>query len=83
MPFAGRTLEHESTVSVLPADFQPPPSGTTVSHIELSPAGGYAFVGNRVGVGVDGSCGDAVEGNVEGAISVPTPPIPLGFPAAA
>ena len=67
-------LRHRGTASVLPADFVPPASGTTVSHVELSACGGYAFVGNRIGVGVDGACA----GCVEGAISVVKLPADAG-----
>lgn len=33
-----------------------------MSHVELSPCGRWAYVGNRVGVGVDGACANCVEG---------------------
>ena len=32
--------------------------------MELSPCGRWAYVGNRVGVGVDGACADCVEGSI-------------------
>ena len=37
------TLELLATTSVLGEDFVAPESGTTVSHVELSPCGGFAF----------------------------------------
>ena len=35
-----------------------------VAHVELSPCGRWAYVGNRVGVGVDGACANCVEGSI-------------------
>ena len=56
------------SLSVLPAAYAGPP--TTAAHIELSNCGKFAFVGNRVGVDLDGSCSAAVEGGTEGSVSV-------------
>jgi 6-phosphogluconolactonase len=53
------TLKLLETRSVLPDSFIPPAAGTTVAHVELSPCGKWAYVGNRVGVGVDGACAGA------------------------
>jgi 6-phosphogluconolactonase len=52
--------EPVATASLLPATHDGTPS--TASHIELSPCGQYAYVGNRVGVPLNGACADCAEG---------------------
>ena len=54
-PATGSLGEIASVTSLLPEGYDGPP--TTASHVELSPCGGFAYVGNRVGVDLDGvSC---------------------------
>jgi len=48
--------------SLLPDGYDGPP--TTASHIELSPCGRFAYVGNRIGVALDGACANAAEGAI-------------------
>ena len=51
-PGTGSLGEIASVTSLLPEGYDGPP--TTASHVELSPCGGFAYVGNRVGVDLDG-----------------------------
>ena len=51
-PATGSLGEIASVTSLLPEGYDGPP--TTASHVELSPCGGFAYVGNRVGVDLDG-----------------------------
>lgn len=55
-PATGRLGAVVASASILPEGFSTP---TTASHVELSPCGRVAYVGNRVGVGHDGGCADA------------------------
>ena len=54
----------DAVVSVLPEKYDGPP--TTASHVELSPdgSGRFAYVGNRVGVDVDGGSAKCAEGAI-------------------
>jgi 6-phosphogluconolactonase (cycloisomerase 2 family) len=49
-----RRLVFGGSGSLVPDGYEAPGTGTTVSHVELSPLGQYAFVGNRIGVGIGG-----------------------------
>lgn len=51
-----------ASASILPPGYDGP--DTTASHVELSPCGGYAYVGNRVGVPLHGGCEEAAEGSI-------------------
>lgn len=70
-----RRLVFRGSGSLVPDGYEAPGTGTTVSHVELSPSGKFAFVGNRIGVGIGGDLpADMISGpgevGMEGRISV-------------
>jgi len=61
-PATGKFGAIAASTSLLPDGYDGP--ATTASHIELSSDGQFAFVGNRVGVPLNGACKDCVEGTI-------------------
>jgi len=61
-PDTGSLSPVAATLSLQPPGYDGP--ATTASHIDLSSCGQFAFVGNRMGVGLDGGCKDCTEGTI-------------------
>ena len=79
-PATGKLGAVVASASILPERYETP---TTASHVELSPCGRVAYVGNRVGVGQDGGCANAAEAAIsvmsiaDGALGL-TQFVPIG-----